>query len=91
MSGEIRKMTSSLFKESSESLVLNVIRENQPISISQLADKLGISGGTTIYRRITPLVKSKKIILIKSEEVRGKPVFISIHKTRDNNNGNTKK
>lgn len=57
--------------------ILSIIQENEPISISELAKKTGISTGNTIYRYIEELQERGLITIKKDTKKRGQPSFIS--------------
>lgn len=61
-------------------LILSTISENQPISVSDLAKKINLSKGTSIYRYLEELKKRGLIIMEKEKDVskikKGNPTFI---------------
>ena len=58
-------------------LILSTIKDNEPISISNLAKKINSSAGTTIYRYLEELEEYGLIKMKKENKKRGKPTMLS--------------
>jgi len=62
--------------------ILALIKENQPITVTELSKKLNISTGTSIYRYLKELEERKLIVMKKesgSEKMkRGNPTYLQI-------------
>lgn len=58
-------------------IILSIIKEKQPISITKLAEAVGISSGNTIYRYLRELEKAGLIVIEKQPKKRGQPSMVS--------------
>ena len=61
-------------------IIIETVKKNQPINISKLAKKIGLSKGSSIYRYLREL-ENENIIIMKKEigkRKRGNPTFIYI-------------
>jgi DNA-binding MarR family transcriptional regulator len=58
--------------------ILRAIKDNEPINVSNLAKKISLSGGTTIYRYLEELKAKGLIEIYQDKKKRGMPNLIKI-------------
>lgn len=63
--------------------ILSIIKEKQPISITDLSKELKLAGGTTIHRYVEELKQRGLITAHKENKKRGKPTMLSVTNKAD--------
>lgn len=58
-------------------IILSVIRNHEPISVTNLAKEVNLSKGTTIYRYLRELKQRGLITLEKQKKKVGQPTMVS--------------